>query len=289
MKQKARVEDCDFDDLGAGVGETVEEKGEEMDRAREVQEEADQTGRRKRKRARSSLGSNAEVYRSTGEDDDKGEGSSRAQPARIADEDGPVEGAEIRFEDGDDGVEIDEADIVDAYEDFTKDYYRFIPAPPSTPPPSTHDTTNNTGTSQPTASGSEPLRKSTSLRLDDDEDERLVEESSKGGKRIKLGESLYRRWKEHFDQLEQERGERERKRAERKAKREGVWMDDEEEAASDQRNVWAPFASKRDWCVAKWAIEEGIGNGKLDRLLEIEGVSQSHSHLLVIMLTVLRL
>ncbi|EIM79383.1 uncharacterized protein STEHIDRAFT_36669, partial [Stereum hirsutum FP-91666 SS1] len=38
---------------------------------------------------------------------------------------------------------------------------------------------------------------------------------------------------------------------------------------------WAPFASKRDWCIAKWAIEEGIGNGKLDRLLEIEGVVES--------------
>lgn len=279
MKQKAKVEDYDFDDIGEGVGETVEEKGEVMDIVQDVQDEGDQSRRhqRKRKRARSSLGSNAEV-RLAGDIRNVGEGSSSGGSSSmpLADEDGPVEGAEIRFEDSNDGVEVDEpdeADIQDAYDEFTKDYYRFVPAPPPPPPPPAQP--SSMGSNHPSTSGPEPLRKATSLRLDDDEDERLVEESAKGGRRIRLGESVYQRWKDHFDTLERERGQKERQKAERKAKRDGVWMDDEEEAALDQRNVWAPFASKRDWCIAKWAIEEGIGNGKLDRLLEIEGVRHS--------------
>lgn len=37
-------------------------------------------------------------------------------------------------------------------------------------------------------------------------------------------------------------------------------------------NEWAPFRSKLDWEIAKWAIEEGIGKGSIDRLLKIPGV-----------------
>lgn len=282
MKQKAKVEDFDFDDLKEGVSETIDEKGEAMDVVREVQNNGDESRRRKRKRARSSVGSEAYAVGVVG---DKGEGSSGGEYAPIADEEGPVEGAEIRFEEGEEDVEVDGADIRDAYDEFTRDYYHFIPAPPPPPLPAESSMSTDAGPSQPPISHPEPLHKSTSLRLDDDEDERLVEESAKGGKRIKLGDSLYQRWKEQFDRLESERGERERKKAERKAKRDGVWMDDEEEAASDQRNVWAPFASKRDWCIAKWAIEEGIGNGKLDRLLEIEGVSHSINKLITILIS----
>ena len=35
---------------------------------------------------------------------------------------------------------------------------------------------------------------------------------------------------------------------------------------------YTPFASSVDWQVARWAIEEGIGQNVLNRLLAIPGV-----------------
>ena len=55
--------------------------------------------------------------------------------------------------------------------------------------------------------------------------------------------------------------------------------DDVEMAGPDQTMLpdpkYAPFASSIDWSIACWAIEEGIGQNSLNRLLDISGV---HSH-----------
>lgn len=76
MKQRAQVEDYDFDELDAGVGEAMEEKGEAMDIVRDAKNEGDQRRHPKWKRVRSSLGSTAEAY-AAGNKEDKGEGSSQ--------------------------------------------------------------------------------------------------------------------------------------------------------------------------------------------------------------------
>lgn len=38
-------------------------------------------------------------------------------------------------------------------------------------------------------------------------------------------------------------------------------------------NRWKPFASELDWRVAMWAVREDIGQGSLNCLLSIPGVS----------------
>lgn len=42
--------------------------------------------------------------------------------------------------------------------------------------------------------------------------------------------------------------------------------------ANPAHNLWTPFASELDWRVAQWAVEENVGQGIVDRLLDIPGV-----------------
>ena len=44
---------------------------------------------------------------------------------------------------------------------------------------------------------------------------------------------------------------------------------------TDHPNRWKPFASELDWKVAMWAVREDVGQGSLNRLLAIPGVSPS--------------
>lgn len=41
-------------------------------------------------------------------------------------------------------------------------------------------------------------------------------------------------------------------------------------------SIWEPFDSKMDWELAKWFIKEGIGQGSIDRFLQITDVSKFH-------------
>ena len=90
-----------------------------------------------------------------------------------------------------------------------------------------------------------------------------------------MGAGLYQRWRHHFTAMESERIARMRDLAERRARKDG-FLYEEIEVGEENVTPWAPFASKLDWSIAKWAIEEGIGHGQLDRLLEIPGVSLNY-------------
>lgn len=93
-------------------------------------------------------------------------------------------------------------------------------------------------------------------RLDDKEDIRVTDDSDRGGEDFGPGEGMYDSWHRRLRDLASEMQERENTRAERVRR----------------RREWAPFRSKLDWEIAKWAIEEGIGKGSIDRLLKIPGV-----------------
>lgn len=255
MKQKAPDLEMDVDEQAFTVGEALEE----MDKERKT---------RRRKRARTSVGSEAEVA----------EGSlGHVQEMNEGDVDGP--GVDVQDYNPE---ETTGDDVREAWEDFNDQYYRFIPTPPPPPPPLSTSPTpstidepmdlDNDKDASPENDQANRVRATTSIRLDDDEDTRVVEESKTGGKVIRMGDVLYKRWKEHFERMDEERLSRQRLRAQRKAQREGDILDDEDATEKGVRNGWSPFASKLDWSIAKWAIEEGIGNGQLDRLLEIPGV-----------------
>lgn len=58
-----------------------------------------------------------------------------------------------------------------------------------------------------------------------------------------------------------------------------TWRTEDEEdvmmsdgTANSGNDLWAPFASELDWRVAQWAVEENVGQGTVDRLLDIPGV-----------------
>jgi hypothetical protein len=49
--------------------------------------------------------------------------------------------------------------------------------------------------------------------------------------------------------------------------------DEGQEGTEIVGNFYSPFDSEMDWRVARWAVMEGVGQGSLDRLLAIPGVS----------------
>lgn len=178
MKQKAPDLEMDVDEQVMTVGEALEE----MDRERKV---------RRRKRVRSSLGSEAEVREGT---------MVQVQQTEY----GPVDGPSVDAQEYD-PEEITGDDIREAWQDFNDEYYCFIPAPPLPPfSPSVDEEAMVIDEDNPpleSGSTSRRIRATTSIRLDDDEDTRVVEEANTGGKVIKMGDVLYKRWKEHFDEM----------------------------------------------------------------------------------------
>ncbi|KAL0060070.1 hypothetical protein AAF712_013146 [Marasmius tenuissimus] len=71
-----------------------------------------------------------------------------------------------------------------------------------------------------------------------------------GGQVIRMGTTLYERWRTRFAR-------------------------DEEDTLVDNDNknkLYSPFASRLDWQIAQWAIQETVGQGAFDRLLKIPGV-----------------
>ncbi|KAH9915369.1 uncharacterized protein B0H18DRAFT_885983 [Fomitopsis serialis] len=50
-------------------------------------------------------------------------------------------------------------------------------------------------------------------------------------------------------------------------------------------NPWAPFQSEMDWRFASWAVQEGLSQGSVDRVLEIPGVSSIALQLKLYVLT----
>ncbi|KIY61056.1 hypothetical protein CYLTODRAFT_316662, partial [Cylindrobasidium torrendii FP15055 ss-10] len=44
--------------------------------------------------------------------------------------------------------------------------------------------------------------------------------------------------------------------------------------APDDASLYHPFASKLDWEIARWMVQDGIGHSSFNRLLNIEGVRE---------------
>ncbi|KAH9913390.1 uncharacterized protein B0H18DRAFT_837744, partial [Fomitopsis serialis] len=94
----------------------------------------------------------------------------------------------------------------------------------------------------------------TALSLDDDDDERVVDEDTEAGEVTQVDEDVRRRWLEG---------------------KEGRSSSNTEDATnSDGKNPWEPFQSEMDWRFASWAIQEGLTQGSIDRALEIPGFQE---------------
>ncbi|KAL0062888.1 hypothetical protein AAF712_010209 [Marasmius tenuissimus] len=70
-----------------------------------------------------------------------------------------------------------------------------------------------------------------------------------GGQVIRMGTTLYERWRARF------------------ACNEETLVNND-----DENQFYSPFASKLDWQIAQWAVQESVGQGAFDRLLKIPGV-----------------
>ncbi|EGO30873.1 hypothetical protein SERLADRAFT_404854 [Serpula lacrymans var. lacrymans S7.9] len=97
------------------------------------------------------------------------------------------------------------------------------------------------------------------LDNNDDNDERVVEQNENAGKVIRVDLDAHNKWRESFHQLHQ---------------------DDDEMDVDLPDNRWAPFSTELDWKFAHWALQEGVGQKSLDRLLAIpEALLPQGAHL----------
>ena len=96
--------------------------------------------------------------------------------------------------------------------------------------------------------------------LEDDNDERVVEEDLEAGAVIRMADPLYERWKRHFT------GESSSNANNQDS--EDVSMVD----GSKPSNHFHPFASELDYKIADWMVQNNPGHNAFDRLLAIPGV-----------------
>ncbi|EGO04475.1 hypothetical protein SERLA73DRAFT_68159 [Serpula lacrymans var. lacrymans S7.3] len=88
----------------------------------------------------------------------------------------------------------------------------------------------------------------------DDDDERVVEQNENAGKVIRVDLDAHNKWRESFHQFHQ---------------------DDDEMDIDLPDNRWALFSTELDWKFAHLALQEGVGQKSLDRLLAIPEVSDA--------------
>lgn len=151
------------------------------------------------------------------------------------------EGGEILDEDS--GTRNDELLPGDIMAEFEDGIFDFIVLPPVA--------IGEAGPS--TATSSSSRQRPNSRQLDDDDDTRVVETHPTAGGVIRMDESLHQKWRKVFSGGVDRDGD--------------VSMD-----KVDQEIDYAPFASKLDWEVARWAIKDNTGHKAFDRLLNIPGV-----------------
>ncbi|KAH9917784.1 uncharacterized protein B0H18DRAFT_863342, partial [Fomitopsis serialis] len=90
------------------------------------------------------------------------------------------------------------------------------------------------------------------INLDDDEDMRVEDVDLNAATVIRTDEAVRRSWQEQIHCTDKDPSE------------------DIEETA----NPWAPFQSEMDWRFASWAVQEGLSQGSVDRVLEIPGFQE---------------
>jgi hypothetical protein len=106
-----------------------------------------------------------------------------------------------------------------------------------------------------------PSAHSHSLPVEEEEDDRVTELHPTAGKVIRIDQTIHEKWRQQFGLSEEED----------EMRTEGTSPDSDHEGD----HLFYPFASKLDWEVACWAVQEGIGHKAFDRLLAIPGVSNS--------------
>ncbi|EGO04725.1 hypothetical protein SERLA73DRAFT_149123 [Serpula lacrymans var. lacrymans S7.3] len=81
----------------------------------------------------------------------------------------------------------------------------------------------------------------------------VVEQNENAGKVIRVDLDAHNKWRESFHQFHQ---------------------DDNKMDIDLPDNRWAPFSTELDWKFAHWALQEGVGQKSLERLLAIPELSQ---------------
>lgn len=153
-----------------------------------------------------------------------------------------------------------EGDPGDLLDELNDTLFQFVPLSASASSSSTssadiHLPTNHASTSTSTRNGDPGTATfQSSMRLDDDTDERVEDIDEMAGKVIRMDATLRDRWKRLFRAVDADAME----------------VDGDDDPVISNR--WAPFASELDWRVAKWAVQEGAGHNSFDRLLAIPGV-----------------
>lgn len=101
-----------------------------------------------------------------------------------------------------------------------------------------------------------PSRHAHSL-LTEEEDTRVIQSHPTAGQVIRIDQTVHAKWHQQFgiSDLEEEESQT------------------NEGSDNENEGLFHPFASRLDWEVACWAVQEGIGHKAFDRLLAIPGVS----------------
>ncbi|KAF9025712.1 hypothetical protein BDZ89DRAFT_918642, partial [Hymenopellis radicata] len=97
---------------------------------------------------------------------------------------------------------------------------------------------------------------------DNNDDTRVEEEHPTAGKVIRMDQSLHLRWRTIFGE-------------DTKSSDGDVEMGEPDSPSPSNplpSNIYAPFASEINWCIAQWVVKDGIRHNSFDRLLKIPGV-----------------
>ncbi|KAI0055226.1 hypothetical protein BV25DRAFT_1921995 [Artomyces pyxidatus] len=190
-----------------------------------------------------------------------------------------VEGPGQAEEDQEEDEDLE--DILADWDD--EDLYHFIPAP--SPPPQSPPQSPSNSPEPPRASSS----RATALDLDDNSSDLFEEEYPGAGQVIRMNQDLHQQWRDRFGVGEEDEDAEEAQVDAGSAEDEDRMEVDEEERRGSTKSrrkkknkkpslrasAYAPFASSRDWYVAQWVVNEGIGHKSFDRFLEIPGVVES--------------
>jgi hypothetical protein len=165
------------------------------------------------------------------------------EPAAIPD---PVwEGQDIDFgmQERDDWEPEEVSDALD------QEFFDLIPVqPPPDPAPTRVDDQE----------GQQPIAGPSNRIFSADEGRRIVVEHRTAAAIVKDGETELQHWRRYI-------------LGERMLDRDG----DVEMMDATPGERFFPFASEMEWRVSQWAIQDGIGQRSLDRLLSIQGVSDT--------------
>lgn len=98
------------------------------------------------------------------------------------------------------------------------------------------------------------------IPITDEDEVGFAVEFVSAGAIIRMDANIHQRWKaayENWRKVDED---------------EDISMEDQTSDTTSSSSLWMPFASELDWRVARWAVEENVGQGVVDRLLEIPGV-----------------